>query len=102
MQRSKTLQGWMAYWLKFGAALCAALLILSGCAVRQPNLPPVVMPGAKLPPLPPTSRQTQAPPWCLPTCLDALMSERTYWRKLLMNQGREGLPAKPITTAPKN
>ncbi|KKY64169.1 hypothetical protein OA41_20485 [Klebsiella aerogenes] len=63
-------------------------LLVTGCAphyqTSSASLQPVKPAGFQ--PLPQQARQEPRPPFCLPTCLTALTSERENWRNMLTGQ----------------
>lgn len=77
-----------------------AVWLLSGCVTPQPPLPPEPVRSVQLPPLPTFARQPATPSECLPTCLDALTSERESWQTLLTGDTLPAAPASASTTAP--
>ncbi len=77
-----------------------AVWLLSGCVTPQPPLPPGPVSSVQLPPLPTFARQPETPSECLPTCLDALTSERAYWQTLLTGDTLPAAPASASTTPP--
>ncbi|EJM94990.1 hypothetical protein PMI34_00983 [Pseudomonas sp. GM74] len=60
-------------------------LLLAACSSPPTTLPVDSLPvkPAEIPALPPQARQLPAPPLCLPTCSNALTSERATWLQLL-------------------
>jgi hypothetical protein len=60
-------------------------LLLTACSSPPTTLPVDSQPvkPAAIPALPPQARQLPAPPLCLPTCSNALTSERATWLQLL-------------------
>ena len=71
-------------FLPLWTALALLLLwLISGCATQPQTLQPSLVRGVQLPPLPAVARQGATPSVCLPTCLDALTSERESWLILL-------------------
>lgn len=77
-----------------------AVWLLSGCVTPQPPLPPEPVRSVQLPPLPTFARQPATPSECLPTCSDALTSERAYWQTLLTGDTSPAAPASASTTKP--
>lgn len=64
------------------------LLLLAACANDSPlspvpQAPVLVSRQVTLPPLPASAQQPTPPPECLPTCSNALMTERERWLILL-------------------
>ena len=80
--------------------LLLAVWLLSGCAAPPKPLPSEPVRSVQLPPLPTFARQPATPSECLPTCLDALTSERAYWQTLLTSDTSPAAPASAITTPP--
>lgn len=74
--------------------LCAALL-LTACASPPPLLPPVMLPEAQIPPLPPQARQPVPPAICLPTCSAGLARLLDQLASTLMP------PTLPANSAPQ-
>ena len=80
------------------------LLLLTACASNSPlspapQAPVLVSRQVTLPPLPESARQPQTPPECLPTCSNALMTERERWLILLTAPTPPALPASAPTGA---
>ena len=74
--------------------------LLSGCVTPPPPLPSEPVRSVQLPPLPTFARQPATPSECLPTCLDALTSERAYWQTLLTGEASPAAPARASTKPP--
>ena len=81
-------------------ALIALLLLASGCAATLPTTSPPTVSGPQLQPLPASARQTAPPLICLPTCSDALTSERESWRQSLTPPAPVVPPASAPTMPP--
>lgn len=80
--------------LALPALLLLALLLnamLSGCASTPTYLP---VAGPVLPPLPAEAHQPPTPSMCLPTCSDALTTERKLW---LPTPTKPALPGSPAS-----
>ncbi len=65
------------------ALLLGLMLLVSGCATKPADSPPLSVAPARIPPLPLEARQPAAPQWCSPTCSRGLMLERESWRQRL-------------------
>lgn len=55
--------------------LMALLLTISGCATNSPSCKPDSVEPARVPELPSAARQQPAPPWCSPTCTEAVRAD---------------------------
>lgn len=74
------------------------LLLLTACASNSPlspvpQVPVLVSRQLTLPALPASAQQPTPPPECLPTCSNALMTERERWLGLLTLPTPPALPA---------
>ncbi len=89
-------------------ALLTALLptlLLAACASSSPlspvpQVPVLVSRQMTLPALPESAQQPTPPPECLPTCSNALMTERERWLGLLTLPTPPALPASGPMEAP--
>ena len=82
------------------------LLLLTACASDSPlspvpQVPVLVSRQLTLPPLPASAQQPTLPPECLPTCSNALMTERERWLILLTAPTPPALPASAPTGVPE-
>lgn len=79
-------------------------LLVTSCAphyqTSSASLQPVKPAGFQ--PLPQQARQEPKPPFCLPTCLTALTSERENWRNMLTGQELPVRHANASITQPTN
>ena len=81
------------------------LLLLTACASSSPlspvpQAPVLVSRQLTLPALPASALQPTPPPECLPTCSNALMTERERWLTLLTAPTPPALPASAPTPVP--
>ena len=79
-------------------------LLLAACANDSPlspvpQVPLIVSRQIQIPALPQSAKQTTPPPECLPTCSNALMTERERWLILLTAPTPPALPASAPTGA---
>ena len=80
------------------------LLLLTACASDSPlspvpQAPVLVSKQIQIPALPESALQPTLPPECLPTCSNALMTERERWLTLLTAPTAPALPASAPTGA---
>lgn len=78
--------------------LLALLLMLTGCAHKQPTPPVSGVPASVIPPLPKTSRQPEPPSECAPSCAAGLSQELNSWPALPMPPARPASSASGTTT----
>ena len=81
------------------------LLLLAACANDSPlspvpQVPVLVSKQIQIPELPESAKQPTPPPECLPTCSNALMTERERWLGLLTPPTPPALPVSVPTPAP--
>ena len=81
------------------------LLLLTACASNSqlspvPQAPVLVSRQVTLPALPASAQQPTLPPECLPTCSNALTTERERWRASLTTPAPAAPSAPAGTTAP--
>ena len=81
-------------------AALALMWLATGCSASLPNTSPSTVKPPRLAPLPARARQTPPPSICLPTCTDALTSERENSRQLLTKPEPVAPPASAPTTKP--
>lgn len=83
-------------------ALLALLLMLplAACETQPLQPSPAAVRSVQLPPLPAFARQPTIPSECLPSCLDGLTRERTFWQTLLIGDTSPAEPASESTTPP--
>ena len=79
-------------------------LLLTACANDSPlspvpQVPVLVSRPIQIPALPASAQQPTPPPECLPTCSNALMTERERWLILLTAPTPPALPASAPTGA---
>lgn len=81
------------------------LLLLTACASGSqlspvPQAPVLVSKQMQIPALPESAQPPTPPPECLPTCSNALMTERERWLTLLTAPTPPGQAASAPTPAP--
>ena len=88
-------------FVSLSTALVIVLLwSLAGCVTQPPAQQAEPVRSVQIPPLPTWARQPATPSVCLPTCLDALTSERESWQNLLTGDTLPAAPASSSTTPP--
>lgn len=99
--RKKLTQKKSPPFISIWAALALALMwSLAGCTLPLRPPPSEPVPSVQLQPLPAWARQPETPSECLPTCLDALTSERGFWQTSLTDATSPVAPASVSTTTP--